>query len=192
MKTEFKKGLALQLTVSALMAALVFWGSQMQIQIPAVLGFSRFHLGNVMCALSGLLLGPWWGGLSAGLGSMLFDCLNPAYLAEAPITFLTKGMYGLVAGLFFVYLFRRHSNYVTEAVSTAAAALSYALIYLAKNFFYNGMLLAGMTPAAAWVAMLEKLPSALFNGTVALLFAPLLGVAIHKALRAAHLDRVLV
>lgn len=189
--SETKKNMTLKLSVAAVMAALVFWGSQMQIQIPAIVGFSRFHLGNIMCALSGLILGPWWGGLAAGLGSALFDVMNPAYIAEAPITFLTKGMYGLMAGLVFVYVFQRRSNYVTEAVSTICAAVSYIIIYLAKNFFYNNMLLAGLTASASWVAMLEKVPSALFNGSVAVIFAPILGVAINKALKAAHLDRLL-
>jgi len=180
-----------KLCVTALMAALVFWGSQMQIQIPAIVGFSRFHLGNIMCALSGLLLGPWWGGLAAGMGSALFDVMNPAYIAEAPITFVTKGLYGLVAGLVFVHVFRRKSNYATEAVSTICAAAAYIAIYLAKNFFYNSMLLAGLTASASWVAMLEKVPSALFNGSVAVIFAPILGVAINRALHTAHLDRML-
>ena len=189
--SETKRNMTLKLSVAAVMAALVFWGSQMQIQIPAIVGFSRFHLGNIMCALSGLLLGPWWGGLAAGLGSALFDVMNPAYIAEAPITFLTKGMYGLVAGLVFVHAFRRRSNYVTEAVSTICAAVSYIVIYLAKNFFYNNMFLGGLTASASWVAVLEKVPSALFNGSVAVIFAPVLGVAINKALKAAHLDRLL-
>lgn len=192
MKETAHKNITLKLSATALMAALVFWGSNMQVQIPAIVGFSRFHLGNIMCALSGLLLGPWWGGLAAGLGSMLFDCMNPAYIAEAPITFATKGMYGLVAGLVFVYLFKRHSNYITEAVSTGCAAMAYIAVYLGKNFFYNGMLLAGLTADAAWVAMLEKAPSALFNGSVAVIFAPILGVAINKAMKAAHLERILV
>lgn len=188
---EGKKNLTLKIAVAAVMAALVYWGSQMQIQIPAIVGFSRFHLGNILCALSGLLLGPWWGGLAAGLGSALFDLMNPAYITEAPITFVTKGIYGLVAGAVFVYVFRRRSNYAAEVVSTVCAAVSYILIYLVKNFFYNNMLLGGLNASASWVAMLEKVPSSVFNGAVAVIFAPILGVAISKALHAAHLDRVL-
>lgn len=187
-----KKDLTLKIAVAAVMAALVYWGSQMQIQIPAIVGFSRFHLGNIMCALSGLLLGPWWGGAAAGLGSALFDLTNPAYIAEAPITFVTKGLYGVVAGAVFVYLFSRHKGYIAKLVSTLCAAVSYIIIYLAKNFFYNNMLLGGLTASAAWVAMLEKVPSSVFNGAVAVIFAPILGEAIHRALRAAHLlDRLL-
>ena len=89
----------LKLCLTAVMAALVLVASDLQIQIPSVLGMNRFHLGNSMCALAGILLGPWWGGLAAGIGSALFDLTNPAYVMDAPITFLTKGAMGLMAGL---------------------------------------------------------------------------------------------
>ncbi len=191
MKMSRGKNQVVKLCVAAVMAALVYWGSNLQIQIPSVLGFNRFHLGNSMCALSGILLGPWWGGLASGMGSMLFDLTNPAYAAEAPITFLTKGMYGLVAGLMFFRLFKRRSNYGTEVASTAVAAVSYIVVYLCKKMFYNGMLLAGLSMDAAWLALLEAAPSALFNGAVAVVITPILGVAINKAMKAAHLERVL-
>ena len=87
------------LCMAAAMAALVALGSGIQIQIPSILGTSRFHLGNVMCALSGLLLGPWWGALAAGMGSALYDLLlDPTRFTEFPITFLTKSVYGLAVG----------------------------------------------------------------------------------------------
>ena len=181
----------LRLCVAALMAALVAASSQLQIQIPAILGVQRFHLGNSMCALSGILLGPWWGGLSAGVGSVIFDLFNPKYLPEAPITFITKGIYGLVAGLMFVKVFKRRSNYGTELVSALCAAVTYIVLYLTKNYFYNGMLIAGLDSAASWAAVLQKVPSSVFNGLVAVVFAPILGVAVNKALKAAHMERVL-
>ncbi|MGN0985881.1 MAG: ECF transporter S component [Candidatus Enterenecus sp.] len=181
----------LKLCVAALMAALVALSSKLQIQIPAILGVQRFHLGNSMCALSGILLGPWWGGLAAGVGSMIFDLFDPRYLPEAPITFITKGIYGVVAGLMFVKVFKRRSNYGTELVSTLCAAVTYIVLYLTKNYFYNGMLIAGLDSAAAWAAVVQKVPSSVFNGLVAVVFAPILGVAINKALKSAHLERVL-
>ena len=180
-----------KLCMTAVMAALVAVGSWFRIEIPSILGTSRFHLGNVMCALSGLLLGPWWGALGSGLGSALYDLLlDPTRFAEFPITFITKGVYGLVAGAVFFYVFKGRSNYVSEAVASALAAVSYIAIYLAKSFFYNGLLIKGLTAQAAWLGVLEKIPSSLFNGIVAVVFAPILGVALHKALKAAHLDRM--
>ena len=180
-----------KLCMTAVMAALVAVGSWIQIQIPSILGTSRFHLGNVMCALSGLLLGPWWGALGSGLGSALYDLLlDPTRFAEFPITFVTKGVYGLVAGAVFFQVFKGRSNYVSEAVASALAAASYIVIYLAKSFFYNGLFIKGLTAQAAWLGVLEKIPSSLFNGVVAVIFAPILGVALHRALKAAHLERL--
>lgn len=178
----------MKLCMAAAMAALVALGSKLEIQIPSVLGSNRFHLGNVMCALSGLLLGPWWGALASGLGSAIFDLFDPLRIMESPITFVTKGVYGLVAGVVYFKVFKGRSNYVTEAVSTTAAAVSYIAIYLVKVFFYNGLLIKGLAPDAAWLAVLEKIPSSAFNGVVAVIFAPILGVALHKALKAAHLE----
>lgn len=178
----------LMICMVAVMAALVAVGSKLEIQIPSILGSNRFHLGNVMCALSGLLLGPWWGALASGLGSAVFDLFDPLRIMESPITFVTKGVYGLVAGAVYFNVFKGRSNYVSEAVSTAAAAASYIAIYLVKAFFYNGLLVKGLAPDAAWLAMLEKIPSSAFNGIVAVVFAPILGVALHKALKAAHLE----
>lgn len=186
-----KSQVLLKLCVAAMMAALVLVSSDMQIQIPSILGMNRFHLGNSMCALSGILLGPWWGGLAAGMGSALFDLTNPAYISSAPITFVTKGIYGLVAGAMFVYLFRRRSNYATELASTTVAAVTYILLYLSKKFFLDGIVVGGVPATVAWAAVIEALPSSVFNGVVAVVIAPILGVAVQKALHAAHLDRVL-
>lgn len=176
------------LCMAAVMAALVALGSKLEIQIPSILGSSRFHLGNVMCALSGLLLGPWWGGLAAGIGSAIFDLFDPLRVMEVPITFLTKGVYGVVAGAVYFKVFKGRSNYVNEAVASALAAVSYIVLYLAKSFFYNGLLIKGLSADAAWLAVLERVPSSVFNGVVAVIFAPILGVALHKALKAARLE----
>ena len=192
MNESKNRQLVTRLCMTAALAALVAVGSNLQIQIPSILGTSRFHLGNVMCALCGLMLGPWWGALASGLGSALYDLLlDPTRFAEFPITFVTKAVYGLVAGAVFFKVFKGRSNYVSEAVATALAAVSYIVIYLAKSFFYNGLLIKGLTADAAWLGVLEKVPSSVFNGVVALVFAPILGVAIHKALKAAHLERLM-
>ncbi|MGM9585848.1 MAG: ECF transporter S component [Faecousia sp.] len=169
----------------ALMAALTVVGSALRITLPIdIAGTTSFHLGNIMCALSGLLLGPWLGGLAAGLGSAIYDMTNPLYISECWITFLTKGAYGLVPGL---VLGKKDWNYWKAAIATAAGALTYAVLYLAKSYFYNGLLLKGLTPAAAVTTIVAKLPATTFNAVVAIIFAPILAVAIRKALEKNHL-----
>ena len=46
----------------------------------------------------------------------------------------------------------------------------------------------GLTPDAAFVAVLEKIPATTFNAVVAVIAAPLLAVAISKGLEKAHLS----
>lgn len=184
-----KKKLTTKMIVfTALMAALTCAGSAIRIVIPIdVGGTTAFHLGNIFCALSGILLGPWLGGAAAGLGSMLYDIIfYPAYLSECWITFLTKGAYGLAAGLI-ICVGGKEWGYGKCVLAAISGAVTYAVLYLAKTYFYSGLLIQGLTADAAWVAVISKLPATVFNAAVAIIFAPVLAVAIRKALRRNHL-----
>lgn len=183
-----------KIVMVALLAALTTTGSALRIKIPVTIaGTSAFHLGNIMCALSGILLGPWLGGLASGLGSAIYDMLDPFYISECWITFLTKGAYGVVAGL---VAWSKKTPWHTGDVkrcgkayfATATGAVVYAIIYLSKTYFYNGLLLSGLTPATAWVTVVDKLPATIFNVVIAIICAPLLAIAISKALDKNHLS----
>ena len=186
------------LCMAGAMAALVAVGSKIpDIQIPSPLGSNRFHLGNVMCALSGLLLGPWWGFAAAGLGSFLYDLTQGYYAHEAFITFFVKGVYGLVSGLVMYYGFvrllkRERDSYPAMLASSLCAALAFLVVYSVKVYFYNGMLIEGFTtPVQCWALIVGKLPATLVNGGLAVICAPVLGVAIRKALKEARLEQKL-
>ena len=178
-----------KIVFTALMAALTVVGSALRIKVPAdIVGTSAFHLGNIMCALSGILLGPWLGGLAAGLGSALYDILlDPAYISECWITFLTKGAYGIAVGLV-VCLGNKQWNYGKALAATVTGAVTYALLYLAKSYFYSGLLIHSLTPEAAWLSVVSKLPATVFNAAVAIAAAPVLALAIRKALEKSHLN----
>ena len=170
----------------ALMAALTAAGSALRITLPLdIAGTTSFHLGNIMCALAGLLFGPWWGGLAAGLGSAIYDMFNPLYISECWLTFLMKGAYGLVAGLV-AYAGKKEWGYGKACAASAAAAVTYAVLYLLKSFIKN-MVVKGLPAAGAFVALAGKLPATTFNAVVAVIFAPVLALAIRKALKASHL-----
>ena len=176
------------LVLTALLAALTVAGSALRVTLPIdIAGTTSFHLGNIMCALSGLLLGPWLGGLASGLGSAIYDLTNPLYIPECWITFLTKGAYGLAVGLV-VWKSKNSWGYVKAILATAVGALTYAILYLAKSYFYNGLLIKGLTSAAALTTVIAKLPATIFNAVVAIIFAPILGIAIRKALERNHLS----
>ena len=174
---------------TALMAALTCAASTARVVIPVDIGgTTAFHLGNIFCALSGILLGPWLGGTAAGLGSLIYDIVfYPAYISECWITFLTKGAYALVSGLVICIGAGKDWGYGRSILATAAGAATYAVLYLAKTFFYSGLLVKGLTPDAALLGVIGKLPATAFNAAVAVVFAPILAVAIKKALKQNHL-----
>ncbi|MDE6259875.1 MAG: ECF transporter S component [Oscillospiraceae bacterium] len=185
----------LKLCVAAMMTALVCAGNFARIILPlSVGGVTAFTLGNIMCTLSGLLLGPWWGFAAAGLGSFLYDLTQGYYAHEAFITFFIKGVYGLVSGLVLYYVFvkllkKEKDNYLAMLVSSVCAALAFLVVYSAKVYFYNGMIVQGFTvPAQCWALIVGKLPATLVNGGLAVICAPVLGAAIRKALKEAHLE----
>ena len=183
-----------KLVLTALLAALTAAGSALRITLPLeVAGTTSFHLGNILCALSGILLGPWFGGLAAGLGSAIYDMFNPLYISECWITFLMKGAYGVITGLIAWNWGKKPWNtncrcsYPKAFLATVAGALTYAVLYLAKSYFYGGIFLAGLTPQAALINLAGKLPATTFNAVVAVIGAPVLAMAIGKALEKARL-----
>ena len=178
-----------RIVFTALMAALTCVGSMVRIVIPMDIGGSTaFHLGNIFCALSGILLGPWMGGAAAGFGSLIFDVIfYPAYISECWITFLTKGAYAMVSGLV-ICIGSREWGYIKSLLATFAGALTYAALYLFKSYFYDGLLIKGLTAEAALLSILGKLPATVFNAVVAMVFAPILAAAIRSALRKNHLS----
>lgn len=176
-----------RIAMAGLMAALTVVGSGIRVTIPVDIGGNTaFHLGNIMCALSGILLGPWLGGSAAGLGSMLYDMTNPAYLADSWLTFLMKFVYGMAAGLV-IRVGKKEWGYGKAVLASGAGAVSYALLYLLKSFL-KSQIVQGVSVQAAWVVVLTKLPATVFNGVVAVIFAPILAVAIRKALKQSHIS----
>lgn len=175
-----------KIVLTALLAALTVVGSAIRVTLPIdIAGTTSFHLGNIMCALSGLLLGPWLGGLAAGMGSAIYDIMNPLYISECWLTFLMKGAYGVAVGLI---VLQGKKSYFKATLASAVGALVYATLYLAKSYFYSGLLIKGLTPDAAMLTVISKIPATVFNAVVAIIFAPILGTAIRAALDKSHIE----
>lgn len=189
-KTEVnpvKKMTPVRLAVLGMMTALVFAGSLFRIIIPLSTGQTAFTLANIMCCLSGLLLGPV-GGLAAGLGSALYDLTNPLYASECWLTFLTKGAMGLGAGLVMIPARRRAgAGYVRCLLGAALGCAVYYALYFAKSLFYDGMLVGGLSYGAAALLLPLKIPASAVNAVLAIAAAPPLCLAIRRALKRAHL-----
>lgn len=178
-----------QIVLVGLLAALVCVGSALRFTIPISFGgTTSFHLGNIMCALSGILLGPWGGALASGIGSAIYDMTNPLYISEAWITFLFKGAYGLVAGLIAWGAGRHGMSYRRNTAATVSGAVVYAALYLTKSFFYDALLVEGLQSGPALATIVAKVPATAFNAVIAIVCAPALAAAISKARRGGDLS----
>lgn len=147
-----------KLVISAMMAALTYIAT-MVIQIPSPMN-GYVNLGDCFVLLSGWLLGPWYGGAAAGIGSMLTDLLS-GYGYYAPGTFVIKGLDALVAAL----LFRAMGRTSTAAL---VSGLVGETIMVAGYFGYAALLLGKGLGAAA------SIPGNLVQATMGLLIGFLL------------------
>ena len=179
-----------RLTHLGVMTALVFASNYARIVMPVSIGGNTaFTLANIICCLSGLMLGPS-GGLAAGLGSALYDLTNPLYAAECWITFLTKGAMGLTAGLVCAALSRRKEpGYKSYLTSCVAGCLCYYVLYFTKTFLVSGLFAEEGSAALGAAAIVSKIPASIFNAAVAIAAAPPLAIALKKALHRAGLDK---
>ncbi len=177
-----------KLALLGVMSAFVFAGNYARIVMPiAIGGRTAFTLGNILCCMSGLALGPA-GGLPSALGSALYDLMNPLYAAECWITFFTKGTMGLVCGLVARDDLRKGElGFGRALLGTALGCLAYYILYFAKSIFYDGMLLSGLALPVAMAVLPLKLPASLFNAGVALVGAPPLTLAVRAGLKRAKL-----
>lgn len=156
-----------KLVISALMAALVCVAT-MVVRIPTPTN-GYVNLGDCFVLLSGWLLGPWWGGAAAGIGSMLTD-LFAGYTSFAPGTFLIKGLMAVMA--YFLYASMKKSS-AGAIVSGVVAEL-----WMAGGYFvYEALALQYGIGAAVGI------PSNLVQGAVGLV----VGFILLKIFQKAHI-----
>lgn len=146
-----------------LLGALVFVSNYLSFPIPVPVGdISRIHLGNAFCLLAGFVMGPIGGGLASGIGAMLYDLTNPAYIASAPFTFVFKFLLAAVCGLI-AHKGKITGNMLEEdftitvprsIVAGICGSLTYIVLYLAKSYITT--VLAGSAPEAAAIAPCDE------------------------------------
>lgn len=120
----------LKIVLSAMLAALICVAT-MIITVPSPLG-GFLNLGDGFVLLAGWLLGPWYGFVSAGLGSALAD-LFLGYAFYVPGTFMIKG----VSALLCAWLTRGLSN---RPVRRIAAGLVAEVEMVVGYFAYSAVL----------------------------------------------------
>lgn len=134
-----------KIVTSALFAALACVAT-MAIRIPTPGTSGYIHPGDAVVILSGVILGPGWGLLAAGIGSAMADLLG-GYFIYVPITFVIKGAVAFAAGT----VYRKIGN--TEKSRYAAVILGGVcdIVLVAAGYFICEVMLYGAAAAAASV-----------------------------------------
>lgn len=114
------------MVLAAVMAALTYVATTV-IRIPSPTG-GYVHIGDGLVLLCGWLLGPWWGGAAAGIGSMLVDLLG-GYMSFVPGTLVIKFLDAMAAALVVKALGRRFYSYVLGGVIGEAVMVAGYFVY---------------------------------------------------------------
>lgn len=129
--------------VSTALLAAMTCVSTMIIQIPTPTG-GYIHLGDGFVLLSGILLGPIYGGLAAGIGSMFADLLS-GYPQYAIATLLIKGIAAIVGGFIYSTLSRKK---ISRPIAVIAAGIGGGIIVTSGYFSFDSFLLGSGVVAA--------------------------------------------
>ncbi|MBQ9196759.1 MAG: ECF transporter S component [Clostridia bacterium] len=170
MKSEQNK--LLKIVFAGVLAAMVYVVTLFRFPM---LG-SKVHFANAVCLLSGMLLGPVWGGVAAGLGSALYDAFGGGYdILNILITFVSKFAMAWVCGMLVRSTWEQEKPNVARTVLAAAAgALTYVALYMLKSLLMYG-----------WAGMVSRFPASIINAAAAIVAAPIFYFALLPALRSA-------
>ncbi len=168
MKEESK---LLKLIFAGVMAAMVYVVTLFRFPL---LG-SKVHFANAVCLLSGMLLGPVWGGTAAGLGSALYDAFGGGYdVLNVLITFVSKFAMAWICGALMRKAGYEKAGIVRIVTACVVGALSYVALYMFKSLLMYG-----------WAGMTSRFPASIINAGAAIVAAPIFYHALVPALKAA-------
>lgn len=160
-----------------MMGAIVFVSNYISFTIPLAIGgdITRVHVANAFCLLAGLSLGPVAGGLSAGIGSMLYDLTIPQFIAGSPFTFAFKFIMAYVAGIIAGGGKKSGSSSAKIIAGGVAGQVCYIVLYIGKKFITYYFLHKeplNVTIAACATSLLTSLTNAVIAVVIACLLAP--------------------
>lgn len=160
-----------KMILAALFAALTCVAT-LVITIPSPTG-GYFNLGDCIVILAGLVLGPVYGALAAGIGSALAD-LIAGFTLYAPATLVIKALMALCAGLLHRSLCRRGQHFghsfagalvggvAAECIMVLGYGLFETLLYSAEAALANALTTnlpqaaVGLTGALALFTVLDR------------------------------------
>ena len=165
-----------------MMAAVIFVLTMfVRIEIPTPTGYTNLKIANGFCLAAGMLFGGVWGGLAAGVGSMLFDVFDPKYIASAPFTFAFFFIMAFVCGVIANSGGKKGLNMPRNILAAFCGALSYWVLYISKSVIT--LMLAGSEFIPALAATAPKMVTSGINVFTGVIVACVIIRPLQKALK---------
>ena len=127
-----------ELVIAALMIALVYVSTNINIRTPSITGGGLVHLGMAMCVFVSIIFGKKTGAVAGGIGMALFDVLSD-YFLWAPFTLVISAAIGFTVGAI------AHKDGEVKILRCVLAVLAGTVIkiagyYLTEIILYHNML----------------------------------------------------
>jgi uncharacterized membrane protein len=183
------------MAVVGVMAAIIFVITYfIKIPIATPAGNTMIKLANAFCLMAGILFGGLRGGLAAGIGSMLYDLLDPLYIASAPYTLVFFFLMAFVCGKI-GNLKRKEDGSLNIAfviLGSFTGAVTYYILNIGKSILLKTVEAVGFSELftakgaealqAAVVANVTKMITSSVNAVIAIIIASIFAPLLKKAL----------
>ena len=175
-----------KIVITALMAALCYAVfTLIQIKIPTPAGYTSFHLGNVFCVLTALLIDGVSGGIAGAIGMGIGDLLDPAYVVTAPKTIILKFFIGFITGVLAhkVFKINENENPKKEVILSICGGMLFNVIAEPIfSYIYYSLILGNADKAASYITITKWITTST-NAVLTIIISILLYWPLKKALR---------
>lgn len=174
------------IAIIGVMAAIIFaitYFVRLPIQLST--GPSMIKIANAFVLLAGILFGGVRGGLAAGIGSFIFDLLDPRFISSAPFSLVFFFIMAFVCGSISYGFGRKGNSFKWNIIGTVTGAVTYQILHLSKTIIM--LIISGSDVGAAFTSIVPSLLVSAINIPIAIILANILAPIIKTALKKAGL-----
>ncbi|MDF2588845.1 MAG: hypothetical protein K0S41_2686 [Anaerocolumna sp.] len=166
-----KSNRTLKIVLTALMAAMTCIAT-MVIKVPSPTG-GYIHLGDGLVLLSGIILGPIYGGLAAGIGSMFADIFS-GYVGFAAATLIIKALAAIIGSIVYHLFIKLFHNTIQKLIALVLAGICGGFIVTSGYFIFEGFIM-GLGIGTALSGIPFNIIQNVFGIIVSIVLMPVLG-----------------
>jgi uncharacterized membrane protein len=157
------------LILTAMLIALVFLSTFLNIKLPIAANGGLVHLGTAMLFIAAILFGPKKAALAGAIGMALFD-LAGGWALWAPITFVSRALQGFIVGKIAWSNGRNGNSLAFNLIGTIVSMpVMIAVYYIGEVILYGN-----------WVAPVASIPGDVVQNVLGVIVALPVSAALKK------------